>query len=298
LTVTPDPIGGSGLIGGSGNLISGNLNSGVQIAQGNNNSIEGNFIGTDATGEFALGNDPTGVFDGVDVLIGFGNFIGGVSKVDANGNLSGFGNLISGNIGQDPTQGAASAGVFIEAGGGGFAAPGTTVDGNFIGTDVTGTRALGNASDGVFVFFSTGNFIGGSAKGTGNVISANGGDGIILFGQNASQNVVSGNFIGTNASGTASLGNAFWGIELADAANDAIGGTSSGAGNVVSGNEQGGVAVYGQDASGNAIQGNLIGTDSWVHSPWATHLAASTSATPPNSIQVSMDPPPTIPSGD
>jgi hypothetical protein len=250
-----------GRIGGSGNLISGNLGSGVQVAQGNNNSIEGNFIGTDATGEVAIGNDPTGIFDGIDVFIGFGNFIGGVSSLDGNGNLSGFGNLISGNIGQDPTQQSASGGVFIGAGGGGITAPGTTVEGNFIGTDVTGTRAVGNANAGVVVFYSSGNFIGGSAAGAGNVISANGGDGITLFGQGSTRNTVSGNFIGTNASGTASLGNTFWGIELADAPTNTIGGTSPGAGNLLSGNDEGGVAIYGQDASGNAVQGNLIGTD-------------------------------------
>ena len=40
-----------------------------------------------------------------------------------------------------------------------------------------------------------------------------------------------------------------------------MGGPTAGAGNIISGNEQGGVAIRGIDAVGDVVQGNLIGTD-------------------------------------
>jgi hypothetical protein len=86
----------TGRLSGAGNLISGNLNSGIQMEQATGNVVQGNFIGTDVTGEIALGNDPTNHFDMIDVLEGASNnTIGGASGLDANGNLSGLGNLIS-----------------------------------------------------------------------------------------------------------------------------------------------------------------------------------------------------------
>ena len=47
-------------------------------------------------------------------------------------------------------------------------------------------------------------------------------------------NVVQGNFIGTNAAGTTGLGNANVGVDIASGASgNTIGGTASGAGNVI-----------------------------------------------------------------
>jgi hypothetical protein len=75
------------------------------------------------------------------------------------------------------------------------------------------------------------NFIGGSAAGAGNLISANGVDGIYLT--NASWNVIQGNFIGTKADGTNALGNVYHNVELdVNATNNTIGGSRQpGAGN-------------------------------------------------------------------
>jgi titin len=95
----------TGDLSGAGNVISGNLNSGVQINSGTSNFIQGNFIGTDITGEIALGNDPTGLYDGIDIFAGSNNTIGGASSLDAHGNLSRLGNLISGNFGSTSSNG-------------------------------------------------------------------------------------------------------------------------------------------------------------------------------------------------
>ncbi|HEX8204124.1 MAG TPA: hypothetical protein VF590_26845, partial [Isosphaeraceae bacterium] len=105
-------IGGAGA--GTGNVISGNRNIGVQIFRVSpvlgeqinggavlGNAILGNFIGTDATGRRALGNgdprDTTGT-------IGVGVFINAAAGNTIGGTAPGAGNVISAN---------SSAGVFI-----------------------------------------------------------------------------------------------------------------------------------------------------------------------------------------
>jgi hypothetical protein len=69
--------------------------------------------------------------------------------------------------------------------------------------------------------------------------------------------VVLGNRIGTDASGTRALANENGGMYL-DGSDNTVGGTSAGAGNLISGNRIYGVAVAG---SRNQFQGNRIGTD-------------------------------------
>jgi hypothetical protein len=72
------------------------------------------------------------------------------------------------------------------------------VEGNYIGTDVTGTQALGNHDAGVYVTANqygsggTGNTIGGTMPGAGNLIAYNYGDGV-------SVNAASGNAIHQNS---------------------------------------------------------------------------------------------------
>src|SRR5262249_29655222 len=67
-----------------------------------------------------------------------------------------------------------------------------------------------------------------------------------------------GNFIGTNRAGTAAKGNHV-GISVGNAPGTVIGGTTAGAGNVISGNSQQG--VYITIGSGTTGLGNYIGTD-------------------------------------
>jgi titin len=100
------------------------------------------------------------------------------------------------------------------------------------------------------------NTVGGTAAGAGNVISANQATGLDIF--TGSGNVVQGNILGTDLAGTVALGN-FIGVAVDGTAGaNTVGGTASGAGNLISGNRASGVQL---SSSGNVVQGNLIGTD-------------------------------------
>src|SRR5262249_23285312 len=78
------------------------------------------------------------------------------------------------------------------------------------------------------------------SPGNGNVISGNRNDGV-LSASGVSGVQVQGNFIGTNTAGNAALANKV-GIEVAGSTT-AIGGTTSGARNIISGNTTNGVLI-------------------------------------------------------
>jgi hypothetical protein len=230
-----------GTSAGAGNLISGNSGVGIYLANPgvSNNVVQGNTIGVNVSGTTALPLQQYGIYliDGAS-----GNTIGGTS--------AGAGNLISGNT---------NYGIYISD-------PGTSnnfVLGNYIGTDFTGTNAIGNGSIGIGILNSaSGNFIGGTGAGAGNLISGNTNYGIAMIG--VSGNVIQGNTIGTDISGKRALANNDndGGIGLWDgSANNVIGGTSAGAGNLISGNSSYGIFLEGPGTSGNLVQGNYIGTD-------------------------------------
>jgi hypothetical protein len=200
------------------------------------NSVQGDFIGTDPTGTLARGNHQ----DGVDVR-GSNNTIGA-----ADGSQS---TVISGNGGN---------GIGIGSG------TGNRVFNCAIGTDVYTSAALGNAGNGVSVGPSN-NTIGGSLSTNGNVISANGGNGVLIGGGPVNHDLVAGNLIGTDGSGTASLGNQGSGVYINGAGSNTIGGPTPDAANVISGNGQDGVTIHNAlpnvPANGNMVESNLIGTD-------------------------------------
>ena len=173
------------------NVISGNSLRGVDV--GSNCTVAGNYIGTDATGETALGNG-LGPFT-------YGVYVSGVNNtIGANGDVNGDayeGNLISGNA-IDGGAAGYSAGLAV-----GPDAAGTVVAGNLIGTDATGTKALPNA---VGVDLSAGRV---GACGSDpvpsaerNIISGNLYAGVWVFGTGC---VIAGNFIGTDVTGEAAL---------------------------------------------------------------------------------------------
>ena len=159
--------------------------------------------------------------------------------------------------------------VVSDFSGGGIVLNGTganlsVVEGDFIGTDATGTQRLGNGSYhnnyGVTVLGAGGVTIGGQEPGQGNVISGNR-NGIRLFGAEANNNKVLGNLIGTSAAGTGDLGNDLIGIRIDSGSANTIGrATGSGGRNVIAGNDFYGIAIV-SGATGNVVQGNLIGTD-------------------------------------
>ena len=222
--------------------------SGIVLQGLGGNIIVGNFIGLDPSGTVDRGN----AFFGIQVDDVGGNIIGGTTP-----DLR---NVISGND---------QVGIRLAA----LGASGNRVLGNYIGTDAAGNAAVPNFQ-GVLILGAPRNLIGGTAPGAGNVISGNTSAGIqilndatVFDGQpvssppgEATGNVVQGNLIGTNAAGTAALGN-FQGVFINDASGNRIGGTSPEANNVISGNLSAGIQILGDNATGNVIQRNSIGTD-------------------------------------
>ncbi len=146
---------------------------------------------------------------------------------------------------------------------------GNVIAGNYIGTNPAGSGAVGNTSIGIEIESgASGNWIGvntvygaGSAD-EGNVISGNSVDGIWITGTGTSGNSVAGNIVGLTAAGTAALANGNDGILINGAASaTTIGGTVSGARNIISGNDARGVEID-SPATDNLVEGNYIGTDS------------------------------------
>ena len=123
---------------------------------------------------------------------------------------------------------------------------GHTIEGNWIGIDVAGTADTGTS--GVFLN-SPGNTVGGTTPAARNVIPGAVSNGAITVFSGAG-NVIAGNFIGTNAQGAASLGAG--GLSI-NGTSTAIGSSSSGARNVISGR-----AMF-ITASDVDIRGNYIG---------------------------------------
>lgn len=228
------------LLGGTGpgarNIISGNGKAGVQIdsPDASGNKVLGNFIGTDVSGDVAIGNDGTGVL----VSGAPGNVVG----------EPGAGNVVSGGVSFGEGDG-----ITIQS------ATGNSVQANFVGTDATGTKDLGNSRSGIAIVSASDNVIGGAGEGEGNVVSGNRLDGVAISNSDSTNNTVHGNFIGTDATGEAALPNEQAGL-LLQAPGNTIGGAGDGEGNVISGNSQDGVYVRGDAATGNDILGNFIGT--------------------------------------
>jgi len=217
---------------GARNILSGNA-FGILVADLSvtGTQIQGNFIGTNATGDGPIPNTQTGI-----IVWGKNTLIGGPE--------SGAGNVISGNLFAGIDLGPESAETLIR--------------GNYIGTDGNGSTAMGN-SLGIFVNFSHDNIIGGNEAGAGNVISGNLDTNLIINGPDATGNILQGNFIGTDATGMIALENGR-ALMILDAADNTVGGGEMGAGNVISGNHLG-ISVEGATATGNILQGNYIGVD-------------------------------------
>jgi CSLREA domain-containing protein len=153
------------------------FSSGVGLViKGDNNTVEGNFIGT----------DPGGVQGGL------GNFTGVIVQNDSSNNLVGgtsprARNIISGNRRE---------GLRITTDNG---ETGNRVEGNFIGTTKSGSGDLGNEEAGVIVD-SSAHTIGGTTRDAANVIAFNGQHGGVLVGDSFAPEAVSilGNSIYNN----------------------------------------------------------------------------------------------------
>jgi len=218
------------------NVISGNGSDGVEVGGVGSvdNLIIGNFIGTSATGDTAIGNSS----DGVSVVLGASaTQIGGAATAERN--------VIAGN---------GSDGIEIN----GTATTDTSIFGNYIGLDLTGSIDLGNAVNGIAINASSNNLVGGTAAGQRNVVSGNDDDGVDIS-NGAAGNIVQGNFLGTGAGGAGDFGNRSDGISILNSANTRIGGAATGAGNVIGGNGSDGIKIIGAATTGTVIEGNFIG---------------------------------------
>ena len=204
--------------------------------------VQGDYIGTDVTGTMRLGAFASG--------IDFGE----VTASTIGGTTSGSGNLISGNNG---------SGVSIDS----PQAGGIVIQGNLIGTDVTGTLPVGN-NEGIFITDASNVQVGGVAAAARNIISGNGFAGINISNADATFNVIQGNYIGVDISGSKPLGNSDIGIDLNGATSTQVGGTTPGAGNVISANGTYGIFDEANSfppstpVTSNVIEGNMIGVDS------------------------------------
>src|SRR5262249_8218818 len=168
------------------NRFSGN---GIVLSGGGGNTIAGNYIGTNAAGTAAQGNANDGIF------------INGSPNNTSGGTTTFERNVVSGNT---------VHGIQIEGAG----ATNNLVRGNYIGTDANGSTPVGNRN-GVYIH-NPPTTVGGTAAGTGNLISGNTQYGLVIASGGANS-MVQGNYIGTNAAGTADLGNGFDGIRLQNA---------------------------------------------------------------------------------
>ena len=239
---------------GAGNVIAGSDTDGVYIrgvltfsprAEPTENRVEGNLIGTDATGTKTTDGTGKSFGNARGVLedSGSGDVIGGPTAAARN--------VISGNAG---------VGVLIVDGA--VCGCGNIVQGNLIGTDITATKDLGNGFDGI----DAGDANSGALRDTviaDNVVSGNGSRG--LFVANGSSLRVVGNKIGTNATGTAAIPNDVDGVEwsspgpASSGGDGAIGGPTAGERNVISGNHGHGIVID-PFAGPVRIVNNYVGT--------------------------------------
>lgn len=215
-----------------GNLVSGNGRNGILIDQhSESNLLEGNFVGTDVTGNAALGN----AGDGIAINGANQNSLIGCLFQD---NPFVYYNVVSGN---------GANGLHITD------SNNTTVHANFFGIGANNAVTVGNALNGILVDGSSKNTTVGGVIPLGNVSAGNGENGIE---------------VADTASGFTTF-NTFGGLfafyGAAPNGNDGLLITSTGGNqtvrtNVFSGNLNNGIELAG-DASGVTIVPNIVGLD-------------------------------------
>jgi parallel beta-helix repeat protein len=149
-------VGGTAV--GAGNLISENRADGLMLWGAGDTVVQGNLIGTDASGAQRLGNAGAGILTQSATPDAPGSIvIGGI--------VPGARNVISGNQ---------SDGIRFLAGD----RVQHWIQGNLIGTDLSGNNDLGNGGHGILANLTRQVAIGGLETGAGNRIAFNSGDGV------------------------------------------------------------------------------------------------------------------------
>jgi CSLREA domain-containing protein len=243
------------LVGGNatirGLMIDSFTGSGISI-QSSNNTVEGNYIGTDGSSQCA----PTHrLKHGVILAIPAGSAGSAANNVIK-------ANVISGN---------SQNGVLLD----GVATHDNLIVANYIGTTADGSLACGNGAGapdsnmteprgGVVIRSGArNNTIGGIAQTSRNVISGNGtvtsDSGVVIvdpYGLGTIGNQVLGNYIGIDIGAAKPIGNFYAGVLIKTASGNAVG--AGGLGNLIGGNPYG-VSVEGNSYS-NTLQANSVGT--------------------------------------
>ena len=239
---------GSVTVGGTApadrNLVSANTANfarGIELWDSSGNTIQGNYVGTNAGGTAALGNGGAGIaLDGTAGVGSDNNLIGGA--------VAGAGNLCSGGV-------AEGIAVFDPSNG-------NTMQGNIVGLNAAGTLAVPNGTEGIKIT-GPGNTVGGDTAAKRNLISGNTSSGILVQGELADGNIIQGNYIGTDVGGTLDRGNTLTGITLFGGADNTLigGSTLLNLGNLISGNNLEGIQIQDVSTTGTIVQGNKIGTN-------------------------------------
>ena len=243
--------------------IYGSKTNGITLNAGNISLLR-NYIGLNLSGT-AGGNTQDGIY----IAAASTNNIIGTNPKSISGLYS---NVISGNT---------LHGIQI------YGSTGNKIQANAIGTNPAGTAKISNGSDGIYVtYFAVDNTIGGTAyvnsatgqtnnptgnKGTvpivsiapplGNLISGNGGNGVLID-HGSELTVLSGNFIGTNNVGTLAISNALNGVYIFNANNNQLIGCTFEDNpfiyyNVLSGNTLNGLLI--ENSNTILVQANFFG---------------------------------------
>ena len=213
-----------------GNLISGNHGNGVMIDAGSrDNVLNGNFIGTTASGDGAVGNSGNGVW--IDQAPG--NSLVGCKFVN---DPFVYYNVVSGN-GQNGLRVTSSDNV--------------TVQGNFFGVDANNTAIVKNQLDGILVDGTSANTQVGGVIPLGNVSAGNGRNGIEVTGR--SRGFVTFNTFGGLLAFKGAAPNGNDGLLITS-----TGGNNLARTNVFSGNRRNGIELAG-NASGVTVDPDIAG---------------------------------------
>lgn len=229
------------------NVFVGHANRAI-VLSGSNTIIQGNYIGTDATGARALGQTGAGI-----------SLFFGSSNNQVGGLAPGEGNVLSGLFG-----------VAIQIEGGTQIGQGNRIEGNLIGMDATGTVAIPNVGEGITVAANLDARILGNSLGNLSDQTLTLGTAAIDVLTNSLDTVVQGNRVGVGLD-DGPMPNEGIGIRVAAANDTVIGGFGPGEANWIAntyGSPGVGVAIYevpdrplgGIPAMRNSILGNRITT--------------------------------------
>ena len=213
-----------------GNLISGNGGNGVLIDKGSRgNALNGNFIGTTASGDGGLANNGNGVW----IAQAPGNSLVGCKAVN---NPFVYYNVVSGNR-RNGLRVTSSNNV--------------TVQGNFFGVGANNTTIVKNQLDGILVDGTSLNTQVGGIIPVGNVSAGNGLNGIAVLGK--VRGFVTFNTFGGLLAFKGAAPNGLDGLLITSTGGDNLVRT-----NVFSGNKKNGIELAG-NASGVTVDPNIVG---------------------------------------